>query len=198
MHWTFDNFRAIWSPEVGAATLNTLIVAFGGTAIALMFGGTMAWLGARTDVPWKGLVHLAGVMPLFVSLLVAAVTWSLLGAGYSGYLNIIFRSLGLPFRIEMRSLAGIALVEGIYYAPYAYIFLFGAFTPGSSRSRGGCRRARRAPRADPAHDQLPAGAAGADRLGAPDLRVDLPRIFRCRRFSVARSASRPCRCASTT
>jgi iron(III) transport system permease protein len=79
-------------------------------------------------VPWKGLVHLAGVMPLFVSLLVAAVTWSLLGAGHSGYLNIIFRSLDLPLRIEMRSLAGIALVEGIYYAPYAYIFLFGALT----------------------------------------------------------------------
>ncbi|MBV9239279.1 MAG: iron ABC transporter permease, partial [Xanthobacteraceae bacterium] len=126
--WTLDNFRAIWAPEVGAAALNTLIVATGGTVIALLFGGLLAWLGARTDVPWKGLVHLAGVMPLFVSLLVAAVTWSLLGAGYSGYLNIIFRSLGLPFHVEMRSLAGIALVEGIYYAPYAYIFLFGALT----------------------------------------------------------------------
>ncbi len=128
MRWTLDNFRAIWSPELGAATANTLIVAIGGTAIALVFGGTMAWLGARTNVPWKGLVHLAGVMPLFVSLLVAAVTWSLLGAGYSGYLNIIFRSLDLPLRIEMRSLAGIAVVEGIYYAPYAYIFLFGALS----------------------------------------------------------------------
>ena len=128
VNWTLDNFRAIWAPEVGAAALNTLIVATSGTVIALFCGGLLAWLGARTDVPWKGLVHLAGVMPLFVSLLVAAVTWSLLGAGYSGYLNIIFRDLGLPFHIEMRSLAGIALVEGIYYAPYAYIFLFGALT----------------------------------------------------------------------
>jgi iron(III) transport system permease protein len=122
VNWTLDNFRTIWAPEVGAAALNTLIVASAGTVIALFFGGLLAWLGARTDVPWKGLVHLAGIMPLFVSLLVAAVTWSLLGAGYSGYLNIIFRSLGLPFHIEMRSLAGIALVEGIYYAPYAYTF----------------------------------------------------------------------------
>src|SRR5262249_53114475 len=127
-HLTLDNFRAIWSPEVGTATLNTLIVAAGGTAVAMLFGGLLAWLGARTDVPWEGLWHLSGVMPLFVSLLVAAVTWSLLGAGYSGYLNIILRDLGLPLRIEMRSLAGIALVEGIYYAPYAYIFLFGALT----------------------------------------------------------------------
>jgi len=65
---------------------------------------------------------------LALSLLVAAVTWSLLGAGHSGYLNIIFRSLDVPLRIEIRSLAGIALVEGIYYAPYAYIILFGALT----------------------------------------------------------------------
>lgn len=124
--WTLDNFRANWSPEVGAAALNTLIIALGGTFIALSFGCSLAWLGARTDVPWKGLVHLSGIMPLFVSLLVAAVTWSLLGAGYSGYLNIIFRSLGLPFGIETRSLAGIAAVEGVYYAPYAYIFLHSA------------------------------------------------------------------------
>jgi iron(III) transport system permease protein len=124
--WTLDNFRAIWSPQVGAATINTLIVSLGGTIIAMGFGCSLAWLGARTDVPWKALVHLSGVMPLFLSLLVAAVTWSLLGAGFSGYLNIIFRSLGLPFGIEMRSLAGIAVVEGIYYAPYAYIFLHSA------------------------------------------------------------------------
>jgi iron(III) transport system permease protein len=126
--WTLDNFRAVWSPQIGAAALNTLIVALGGTFIAMLFGCALAWIGARTDVPWKGLVHLSGVMPLFVSLLVAAVTWSLLGAGYSGYLNIIFRSLGVPIGIEMRSLAGISIVEGLYYAPYSYIFLYGALT----------------------------------------------------------------------
>ena len=96
--WTLENFRAIWTPELGAATVNTLIVSLGGTAMAMTFGCGLAWLGARTDVPWKALVHLSGVMPLFLSLLVAAVTWSLLGAGYSGYLNIIFRSLGLAVR----------------------------------------------------------------------------------------------------
>src|SRR6185369_10013440 len=53
--WTLDNFRAIWSPQVGAATVNTLIVSLGGTAIAMIFGCGLAWLGARTDVPWKAL-----------------------------------------------------------------------------------------------------------------------------------------------
>jgi iron(III) transport system permease protein len=126
--FTLANFRDVWSEEFFIALGNTVIVSAGGTVVAMFFGCGLAWLAARSDVPWKPLVHLSGVMPLFVSLLVAAVTWSLLGAGFSGYLNIIFRSLGLPLGIEMRSLAGIAAVEGFYYAPYAYIFLHGALS----------------------------------------------------------------------
>jgi len=125
-HWTLDNFSTVLSPEVGSATVNTLAVSFVGTTVAMILGCGMAWLGARTNVPGKGLVHLSGLMPLFVSLLVAAVTWSLLGAGFSGYLNIILRSLGIPFHIEIRSLLGIAVVEGLYNAPYAYLFIYGA------------------------------------------------------------------------
>lgn len=125
-HWTLANFAAVLSPEVGRAALNTLAVAFGGTLVAMIFGGGMAWLGARTNIPGKGIVHLSGLMPLFMSLLVAAVTWSLLGAGFSGYLNIIFRSIGLPFHIEVRSLLGIAAIEGLYNAPYAYLFVYSA------------------------------------------------------------------------
>jgi iron(III) transport system permease protein len=127
-NFTLANFRDVWSEQFFIALRNTVIVSAGGTCVAMFFGCGLAWLGARSNVPWKPLVHLSGVMPLFVSLLVAAVTWSLLGAGFSGYLNIIFRSLGLPFGIEIRSLAGIAIVEGLYYAPYAYIFLHGALS----------------------------------------------------------------------
>ena len=126
--WTLANYRALWSPALGYAVVNTLIVSLGGAALAMFFGCGMAWLAARTDVPCKPLVHLAGVMPLFVSLLVASVSWSLLGAGRSGYINIVLDSLGIPFRINMQSLAGIVVVHGLYYAPYPFIFLYSALT----------------------------------------------------------------------
>ena len=125
-HFTTANFASIFSGQVASTTIATLILAFFGTLIATVFGCGLAWLAARTDIPGKPLVHLAGVIPLFISLLVAAVTWSLLGAGRSGYLNIILDSLGLPFHIEMRSYAGIAFVEGIYNAPYPFLLLYGA------------------------------------------------------------------------
>jgi iron(III) transport system permease protein len=126
--WTLENYRALWSPTLGSAVVNTLIVSLGGSALAMIFGCGMAWLAARTDIPCKPLVHIAGLMPLFVSLLVASVSWSLLGAGRSGYINIVFDSLGIPLRINMQSLGGIVLVHGLYYAPYPFIFLYSALS----------------------------------------------------------------------
>lgn len=126
--FTLDNYRALFDAALLEVTWNTLIVSVGGTVMAVAIGSTLAWLAARTDVPCKPLVHLVGLMPLFVSLVVASVTWSVLGSGRSGYLNIILRGMGLDWQIDMRSLAGITLVHGLYYVPYSYILLFGAFS----------------------------------------------------------------------
>ncbi len=121
--WTLSNYAALWSPRMLTATGNTLIITGIGCVIAMTLGCAMAWLAARTDIPCKGFVHLAGIMPLLVSLLVASITWSLLGAGNSGYLNIILRDLGLSARIELQSLFGIAFVMGLYYSPYPFLFV---------------------------------------------------------------------------
>lgn len=126
LEWTLANYAAIWSGVQREALMNTLVIACGGTAMAVVIGALLAWLAARTDIPFKPLVHLAGITPLFMSLVVAAVTWSFIGSGRTGYLNIIFDSLGLPFRLELRSLGGITFISGLYYVPYAYIFLYSA------------------------------------------------------------------------
>lgn len=126
--WTLQNYAGIWTEQMADAIVNTLIVAFGGTAMAMTIGGLLAWLAARTDVPGKALVHLAGLMPLFLSLIVAALAWSLLGSGRSGYLNIILASLGFSFRIDMQSVAGIAFIHGLYYVPFPFLYIYSALT----------------------------------------------------------------------
>lgn len=126
--FTLDNYRDLFVPELASATWNTLIVAAGGTAMAVAIGSALAWLAARTDIPCKPLVHLVGLMPLFVSLVVASVTWAVLGSGRNGYINIILRSLGADWQVDMRSLAGITVVHGLYYVPYSYILLYGALS----------------------------------------------------------------------
>ena len=67
-------------------------------------------------------------MPLFLSLIVAALAWSLLGSGRSGYLNIVLASLGFSFRIDMQSVAGIAFIHGLYYVPFPFLYIYGALT----------------------------------------------------------------------
>jgi iron(III) transport system permease protein len=126
--FTLDNYAALWDSENVEALINTLFVSVVGTVIAMTFGCGMAWLAARSNIPWKPFIHLAGIMPIFVSQLIAAVAWALLASGRSAYLNMVLRQLGIPFEIEIESLTGIAFLLGIYFTPFPYIFLYSALT----------------------------------------------------------------------
>ena len=126
--WTLSNYVSIWTPEMMRALWNTAAVSVVGTAIALSIGTALAWLSARSDIPCKPLVHLAGMMPLFVSLIVAALCWSLLGSGRSGYLNILLNAIDAPFRVNVQSLGGIIFVHGIYYVSFPFLYVYSALT----------------------------------------------------------------------
>jgi iron(III) transport system permease protein len=126
--FTLANFAALWEPATLRAIGNTLIVSVFGTAISMVLGCSMAWLAARTDVPWKPLIHMAGIMPIFVPQLIAAIAWTLLASGRSAYLNMMLRELGIPLEVEIESLAGIALLFGLYHTAFPYIFLYSALT----------------------------------------------------------------------
>jgi iron(III) transport system permease protein len=121
--WTAANYAQLWSAEIGIAALNTLVCAAGGTVVALAVGCGLAWLVARTDVPFKPFVQLAAIMPLFISVLVASAAWSSLASGRTGYLNIALASAGIPWHVNVESRTGIALVFGLYYAPYVFLFM---------------------------------------------------------------------------
>jgi iron(III) transport system permease protein len=121
--WTLANYAEAWSPEMRRALGNTALIGFGGTAVAVLIGGLLGWLYARTDVPGKKLVYLSSVMPLFISLVVASITWTLLASGRAGYLNVLLAASGIGFRFDIRSLTGLVFVEGIYYAPYPFLLI---------------------------------------------------------------------------
>ena len=108
------------------ALLNSFITCGAGAVVALAIGLFFAWLTERTDTPGKRLIGVLGLLPLFVSPLVAAIAWSLLGSPRTGLLNVVLGAMGIPFRLNMYSYAGIIFVFGIYYAPYAYLFIAAA------------------------------------------------------------------------
>jgi len=103
------------NPNVHLALANSLIACTGGTALAVIIGLTFSWIVVRTNTPCRGFVAAASLIPLFVPPLVAGVAWSILGSPKSGW-------AGLPWRIDLYSMAGLILVFGMYYAPYIYMF----------------------------------------------------------------------------
>ncbi len=120
---SLDTFRTVLGNEnVHAALLNSLVACGGGTAMAVVIGLAFAWIVVRTDTPCKRLIAAAGMLPLFVPPLVGGVAWAILGSPKTGLLNIIMARMGLDFRVDLYSMAGMIFVFGMYYAPYVYMF----------------------------------------------------------------------------
>lgn len=55
--------------------LNTLQISLGLSLLALAIGGTLAWLVVRTDLPWKGLISNAAIIPYVMPSWTLALAW---------------------------------------------------------------------------------------------------------------------------
>lgn len=121
-----NSYADLWSHGTLDALINSLIAGVCGTALAILVGGAIAWLVARTDVPCRGLLSLAGVIPLFIPALVGAIAWSLLCAPQTGYVTLAFKSLGIGWQFNVYSVQGMVLVFALYNVPYAFIFIHNA------------------------------------------------------------------------
>jgi iron(III) transport system permease protein len=120
---SIDNFTAVLAnPNVHSALLNSFVACTGGTALALVIGLAFAWIVVRTNTPCKGLIATAGLLPLFVPPLVAAVAWAILGSPKTGLLNTMLASIGVEWRLNFYSMPGLIALFGMYYAPYVYMF----------------------------------------------------------------------------
>jgi iron(III) transport system permease protein len=73
----FDNFAGLLAyPQI---ILNTLTVSFAATVMALVFGFLMAWMLTRTNVPGRRFFEQAMIVPYYLTPLLGALAWSLLG-----------------------------------------------------------------------------------------------------------------------
>src|SRR5262249_1948814 len=89
---------------------------------AVVIGLAFSWIVVRTDTPWKGLIATAGMVPLFVPPLVAAVAWAILGSPKTGLLNTVLPAMGIEWRVNLYSMPGLIARFRMYYAPYVYMF----------------------------------------------------------------------------
>ncbi|GAA3929315.1 iron ABC transporter permease [Microbacterium soli] len=125
-NFTVENFNAILTSRGITAAVNSIIIAVCAGAFAVAIGTGLAWVAARTDVPWRAVAQTAGIIPLFISAFVGAMAWSLVASPRSGYINLLFSTLGWNITWDVYSIGGIIFVQSLYYSPYPFLFVYGA------------------------------------------------------------------------
>jgi iron(III) transport system permease protein len=117
-----DNFAAL--PRYTEIMLNTLSVTFGATVLALVFGFLTAWILTRTNVPLRRTLEQAMAIPYYVTPLLGALAWSLLGSPESGFVNQVWRAMGgKEALIDITTPMGIAWVMALFEGSVAFVMI---------------------------------------------------------------------------
>ena len=74
-HWQRNFFSENAYAFFYRPLLNTLKIAIGFSLLALLIGGTLAWLVVRTDLPMKGLIANAAIIPYIMPSWTLALAW---------------------------------------------------------------------------------------------------------------------------
>jgi iron(III) transport system permease protein len=117
-----DNFSGLVQfPQI---LLNTLTVSLAATVMALVFGFVMAWILARTNVPGRRAFEQLMAVPYYLTPLLGALAWSLLGAPESGFINQVWRALGGHDHIvDVNTPYGIAWVMALFEGSVAFVMI---------------------------------------------------------------------------
>src|SRR6202051_631725 len=117
-----DNFSGLFQfPQI---LLNTLTVSVAATVMALAFGFVMAWILTRTNVPGRHLFEQLMAVPYYLTPLLGALAWSLLGSPESGFINQVWRALGGQiYLININTPYGIAWVMALFEGSVAFVMM---------------------------------------------------------------------------
>lgn len=125
--FTLQNYIELLSEDSTFLALkNTLFVASLGSIGATIIGVLVAWLIARTDIPFKRFWQTLLIVPYLIPPFIGAIAWVYL-LGPVGYLNKLWISLSgatVPL-LKIYSKWGIIFVMAFYSYPIAYMMTLG-------------------------------------------------------------------------
>lgn len=117
-----DNFAALLNyPQI---MLNTLVVSLAATLMSLIIGFVMAWILTRTNVPGRRIFEQLMAVPYYLTPLLGALAWSMLGSPESGFINEYWRALGGGGHlIDINTPYGIAWVMALFEGSVAFVMI---------------------------------------------------------------------------
>ena len=103
---------------------NTILVAVVATVMAIVFGFVMGWILSRTNVPGRAAFEQLMALPYYVTPLMGALAWSLIGSPSGGMLNQVWRALGGESHlIDITTPYGIAWVMALFEGSVAFVMI---------------------------------------------------------------------------
>ena len=117
-----DNFADL--PRYSHIFGNTVTVALVATAMAVVFGFVMGWILTRTNVPGRAALEQLMALPYYVTPLMGALAWSLIGSPSGGFLNQVWRALGGEGHlIDVTTPYVIARVMALFEGSVAFVMI---------------------------------------------------------------------------
>ncbi len=124
---TLANYQEILSQTQTYQVLgNSLVVSGTSTVIATFLGTLLAWLVARTDLPWQRFWRAALLVPYMIPPFIGAIAWTYL-LGRAGYLNKIWMAVTQSSDplVILSGPIGIIFVMTLFSFPIAYLVTLG-------------------------------------------------------------------------
>ena len=119
-----DNYLRVFEPINLVVVKRSLWFAFGGTFICLFLGFPVAyWIAQIAPKPWRNLLVLGFVLPLWTSSLLRTYAWITI-LRPTGVLNSFLTSFGLPSLEILNSPAAVFVGMAYSYLPYMVLILY--------------------------------------------------------------------------
>jgi len=113
--------------ELDVMIANSLQFALGSTVLSVTIGTLLAYLVVRTDVPFKGLMFAASLVPLIIPGILHTIAWIFLASPRVGVLNQLVEPAFGPGFFNIFSIWGMIWVEGLHLSPLVFLLMVAAF-----------------------------------------------------------------------
>lgn len=123
--FTLEKYVAAYTdPAFAEILVSTVIFTLGSALVATGLALFLAYLNTRTNIPGKYLFGVISLIPMMVPHILFAVSWVLLLNPSNGMINLVLRQLGIEAAaLNIYSLTGMILVEGLLDLPIAYLVI---------------------------------------------------------------------------
>lgn len=124
---TLDNYREVFgSSRLWPMIRNSAIYGVGVCVIAVTIGGSLAWVGERTNAPLRGWLLPIGLMPLAIPGVLFTLSGILMFSPDTGLVNQFVASFTpVDNVLNVYSMPGMILLEGAQASPLAYLMISG-------------------------------------------------------------------------